>query len=112
MALVLGGAALVLVVFATYAPVLSAGFIWDDEANVIDNATLRSVDGLRQMWFVPRSIQQYYPLMYTSYWIEYQLWGLAPLGYHLVNLLLHGTAVILVWRVLARLRVPGAWLAA
>ncbi len=108
----LGGAALVLIVLVTYAPVLSAGFIWDDEANVLDNVTLRSADGLRQMWFVPRSIQQYYPLMYTSYWIEYRLWGLAPLGYHLVNILLHATAVILVWRVLTRLRAPGAWLAA
>ena len=108
----LRGAVLVAMIFVAYAPVLSAGFIWDDDANVIENATLRSVDGLRQIWFVPRSIQQYYPLMYTSYWFEYQVWGLHPLGYHLVNLLLHSAATLLVWRLLVRLQVPGAWFAA
>ena len=91
-------AGLLLLVTAVYWPTLANGFIWDDDANVIDNATLRSLDGLRQMWFVPRSTQQYYPLMYTSYWVEYQLWGLAPLGYHLVNLLLAAVAAVLVWR--------------
>jgi tetratricopeptide (TPR) repeat protein len=104
--------AIVLAVAVTYLPALTAGFIWDDEANVTENATLRSLDGLWQMWFVPRSIQQYYPLMYTSYWVEYQLWGLAPFGYHLVNIVLHVAAALLVWRVLVVLRVPGAFLAA
>ena len=99
-------------VFVTYAPVLTAGFIWDDEENVVTNGTLRTLDGLRQMWLVPQSIQQYYPLMYTSYWLEYHLWGLSPLGYHLVNVVLHAAAVLLVWRLLLRLQVPGAWLAA
>ncbi|HEY4307853.1 MAG TPA: tetratricopeptide repeat protein [Pirellulales bacterium] len=108
----LGAGAIVLMIVATYAPVWHAGFIWDDEANVIDNTTLRSVDGLRQMWLVPRSIQQYYPLMYTTYWVEYQLWGLQPLGYHLVNISLHAVAALLVWRLLVRLKVPGAWFAA
>ena len=95
----------------TYWPVGKAGYIWDDDANVVDNPTLHSVDGLRQIWFVPGSIQQYYPLMYTSYWLEYRLWGLNPIGYHVVNVLLHATAVILFWRLLVRLRVPGAFLA-
>ena len=104
--------ALMAMVIAAYRPALDAEFIWDDETNVTNNETLRSFDGLRQMWFVPQSIQQYYPLMYTTYWVEYRLWGLRPFGYHLVNILLHGAAVLLVWRVLSQVAVPGAWLAA
>jgi len=103
---------LVVAVLVAYWPSLSAEFIWDDETNITNNQTLRSLDGLRRMWFVPSSIQQYYPLMYTTYWVEYHLWGLAPLGYHLDNILLHTAAALLVWRLLARLQVPGAWLAA
>ena len=105
-------AALAALVLAMYVPALSADFIWDDDENVVTNQTLRSLDGLRQMWFVPGATQQYYPLMYTSYWLEYHLWGLDPLGYHLVNMLLHAAAAVLFWRLLLRLEVPGAWLAA
>ena len=99
-------------VAVAYLPVLKAELIWDDGENITINETLRSLAGLRQMWLVPKSIQQYYPLMYTTYWVEYHLWGVRPFGYHLVNVLLHGANSILVWRLLVRLEVPGAWLAA
>jgi tetratricopeptide (TPR) repeat protein len=110
---VVAPAALLLAMVAVvYLPVSQAKLIWDDGENITTNETLRSWDGLRQMWLVPQSIQQYYPLMYTTYWVEYHLWGLDPLGYHLVNVALHAAASVLVWRLLVRLRVPGAWLAA
>ena len=44
--------------------------------------------------------------------MEYHLWELNPAGYLLVNILLHGMNAVLVWFVLRRLAVPGAWLAA
>lgn len=108
----MAGAALVVLALAVYSGVWQASFIWDDDDYVINNQTLRSAEGLRQIWFVPRSIPQYYPLVHTTFWAEYQLWGLRPAGYHVVNVLLHGVAAILLWRVLLELKVPGAPLAA
>jgi Flp pilus assembly protein TadD len=109
---VLAGGALVSMVLVVYLPLVRAGFIIDDFRNLSANPTLRSPDGLRQIWFAPGSVQQYYPLVYTMHWVECRIWGFGPLGYHLVNVLLHATNVLLVWFVLARLKLPGAWLAA
>ncbi|HEX3726407.1 MAG TPA: hypothetical protein VHV08_09195 [Pirellulales bacterium] len=108
----LWGLALVVLVACVYAPTLGNGFIWDDDAYVEHNPTLLSLAGLRDIWLKPGAVPQYYPLVHTTFWMEHHLWGLDPFGYHLVNLLLHAVAVLLVWRLLVRLAVPGAWLAA
>ena len=91
---------------------MRGGFSWDDDAYVTNNLTLRSILGLSQIWGQLTATPQYYPLVYTSFWLEYHLWGLNPLGYHVVNVLLHALAAMLLWRVLVRLHLPGAWLAA
>jgi len=105
-------AAIAAMTLLAYLPVLRAGFIWDDDDYVTDNQSLRSLEGLRQIWFEPGATHQFYPLVFTSFWIEYHLWGLKPLGYHLDNLLLHVLNSLLFWLVLRRLSVPFAWLAA
>jgi protein O-mannosyl-transferase len=97
---------------AAYWPVAHAGFIWDDDRYVTENPLLTAPDGLRRIWLSFDSPSQYFPLTYTTFFIERYVWGLNPAGYHWVNLLLHAANALLVWRVLARLRVPGAWLAA
>ena len=106
--------ALALLVVASYLPVLGAGFVWDD-AILIETRVLRAWSGLWNIWFSPRDIPReahYWPVVYTSFWLEHKLWGLAPLGYHAVNLLLHIVNVLLIWRLLQRLAAPGAWVVA
>jgi len=106
------GLALVTATVLAYQPVWHAGFIWDDDSYVTDNPALHSLHGLRQIWFEPGATAQYYPLTFTVFWVEYHLWGLQPLGYHLVNVLLHAFNAVLFWLILRGLRIRGAWLAA
>src|SRR5246500_3206450 len=94
-----------------YRPAWNGGFLWDDDVYITNNELLTAPNGLRRIWFSLDAPSQYFPLVYTTFRIEHALWGLNPFGYHCVNLLLHIANALLVWRLLARLKVPGAWLA-
>ena len=107
-----GVALLVLMVATIYLPALRAGTIWDDPEYVTQNTTLRSAEGLKRIWLEPGATPQYYPLVFTTFWLEYRLWELRPFGFHLTNVLLHLANALLLWLLLRRLAVPGAWLAA
>ncbi|HVW20521.1 MAG TPA: tetratricopeptide repeat protein [Opitutaceae bacterium] len=96
---------------AAYLPTLWNGFVWDDDAMLTRNALIRAADGLRRFWFT-RQPADYWPVTSTSLWLEWRLWGPHAAGYHAVNLLLHLAECLLLWRILLRLRVPGAALAA
>jgi tetratricopeptide (TPR) repeat protein len=103
---------LLLATFIVYQPAWHGGFLWDDYCvphgpHDLVHYTLR---GLDDIWFHPT--HQYYPLTYTTCWLEYHIWGFDTTGFHLDNILLHSLSSILVWVILRRLRVPGAWLAA
>ena len=99
-------------VFVAYVPAIQAGFIWDDDDYVQENPVLRSDEGLRIMWTEPMSIPQWYPVVHTTFWVEFRLWGLNPLGYHVTNVLIHIASTVLLFFVLRRLAVTGALLAA
>jgi Tfp pilus assembly protein PilF len=103
---------IVLATFLAYAPALHGEFIWDDNQYIRDNAELRSPHGLWAIWFDPMATPQYHPLVFSSYWLEYRLWGLDTLGYHVDNVALHAATALLLWRVLGALGVPGGALAA
>ncbi len=95
----------------TYWPVLHAGLVWDDDAH-ITRPELRSVLGLWKIWFEPGATQQYYPFLHSAFWVEHRMWGDAPLGYHLANVLLHALAAWFLFLLLRRLSLPGARVAA
>ena len=104
--------ALVAMTAVAYVPAVRGGFVWDDDQYVTGNKTLQSARGLVSIWFEPGTTVQYYPLSFTTFWLERQAWGLNPAGYHLTNILLQGINAVLLWLVLRQLAVPGAWLAA
>jgi tetratricopeptide (TPR) repeat protein len=105
-------ALLVAATVLAYQPAWHAGFIWDDDVYVTNNRLLTAPDGLKRIWFSLDSPSQYFPLVYTVLRMERHAWGLASGGYHWVNILLHAANALLLWRVLRRLAVPGAWLGA
>src|SRR5512138_2087195 len=80
---------LALLVLLAYSSVFTAGFIWDDDAYVTQNHLLETLTGLFRIWFSPGATPQYYPMVFTVFWVEYHLWGHNPVGYHLVNITLH-----------------------
>jgi tetratricopeptide (TPR) repeat protein len=110
----MAGLALALLACAAYAPVLRAGFIWDDEA-MTGYPAIGKPGGIFEIWSKPTNNpneSHYWPLTYSSFWLERRLWGPGPLGYHLDNVLLHAANTLLLWRLLRRLGLRGAWLGA
>src|SRR5687767_5411298 len=107
-----GAGAIVTLTALAYLPAFGAGFIWDDPDYILNNPTLRSPEGLARMWTDRHALPQWYPLVHTTFWVEYQLWGTNPAGYHAVNVALHALSAIVLWRLLKRINLPGAWLAA
>ena len=103
---------LVALPIVAYRPAWHAGFVWDDDRWVTRNPLVSAPDGLYRIWFSTDSPSQYFPLVTTTFRFEHALWGLSASGYHGLNILLHAINALLVWRLLARLRVPGAWFAA
>ena len=88
-----------LLVLVVYQPSLDNGFILDDDMYVEENPTLRTLTGLRDIWFkfgraavLPAGAQHVLDRVSPV--------GLWPAGYHAVNLSLHATSVLLLWRLL------------
>ena len=94
--------------FLAYVPALSAGFVWDDNDWLTENPAVTDAGGLARIWSGEARLQ-YYPLLFTVFWIEYHLWGLAPAGYHAVNIFFHACNAFLLGLVLRRLEIRGGW---
>lgn len=97
-------------VLAVYQPIWRAGFIWSDDSHVAANSRVVGPGGFADIWADAAASDA--PLTTTTFWVLHKLCGLDPLPYHVVNVLLHAASAVLLWLVLRRLRVPGAWFGA
>src|SRR5271157_3941432 len=92
---------------AAFGASLGSGFHFDDYA-IFSDPALTSPWGWLQIW----GWRQTRPLTYLTFWLNYQTGGQDPLGYHVLNLLLHLGAVLLAYECLRRLLPERAALAA
>ena len=104
------GLGLVTAVVLCFSPALPGDFLWDDDLHITANPTIVGPLGLKEIWTTAAA--NYFPLVLTNFWVQHALWGLNPFGYHVVTLLFHALAAVLLWRVLVRLNARGAWLGA
>jgi hypothetical protein len=101
-------AVLVAAIFSTYWPVADAGFVFDDDPLVLTNPCIIAGDSLYRIWLTSENYE-YLPITYSVFWLEHELWGTNPMGYHLVSVGLHAANAILLWLLLRRLGLGGAW---
>ena len=84
---------------AAYLGVLRCGFVWDDDDIVVNNVVIRNIRRAlipfgSAYWrtYHMSAGQIYRPIRTVSLAVDYAVWGLNPMGFHLTNVLLHALA--------------------
>jgi tetratricopeptide (TPR) repeat protein len=106
--LVWGAAAILVLAVAVYAWAAWVGQLFWQDRPTLDGAT--SIFSLTHFW--TQAGGDYRPLSLSVLWLERRGFGRSPLPYHCVGIALHAASSILLWLILRRLNVRGAWLAA
>lgn len=93
---------IILGTFYVYSHAIKGPFIWDDEHFILRNPSIRSVNMVpeyftsKDTFAMDGNFAIYRPLRNISYLIDYIMFGLNPLGFHFINLLLHVQNIVLV----------------
>ncbi len=109
--MLIGVALIVITAFLAYLPSLSGGFILDDYLLLTNSYLIKASDGLYRFWCTTEA-NDYWPVSNTSLWFEWRLWGTNATGYRVTNLILHAAESLLIWIILRKLSLPGAFWAA
>ena len=100
---------MVVILTIIYSAALNNPFIWDDYFHVVENTFIKDWRYIPQIFtsdvffFAPQRSNFYRPLQSLSYMIDYTVWKLNPLGYHLTNVLIHLFNIILIYLLLSKL---------
>lgn len=85
-----------------YLNTLYNDFVYDDAYIITENYFIKTLKNLPKLFhkdYLPLSGElSYRPVVTITYFTDYVLWHLNPLGYHLTNILLHAVNVFLFYR--------------
>ncbi|MDP7554846.1 MAG: tetratricopeptide repeat protein [Nitrospinota bacterium] len=99
---------IVLLTFLAYSPALNGDFIWDDDLHITKKKAVIGEESFKRIWTTSDAV--YYPLVLTTFWVEWRLWSGQPMGFHIVNVLLHVINAILLCFLFHQLGIKWAWL--
>ncbi len=87
---------LALVTLVVFSPTLWNSFVeWDDQVNLVNNPYYRGLGWRELQWMFTTIVMGHYiPLTWLTFGVDYLLWGMNPVGYHLTNLLLHAANAV------------------
>src|SRR3989475_7927741 len=89
---------------AAFLPTLQNQFVsWDDDKNFLDNPHYRGLAWTHLRWMWTTHLGHYIPLTWMTLGLDYLLWGLNPVGYHLMSLLLHAANAVVFFFVVRRI---------
>src|SRR3989442_2372387 len=94
----------VLCTLAAFLPTLQNHFVnWDDDKNFLDNHHYRGLTWQQLSWMWTTHLGHYIPLTWMTLGMDYLLWGMNPVGYHLTSLLLHAASAVVFYFVVVRI---------
>jgi tetratricopeptide (TPR) repeat protein len=75
--------------FAVFVPTLKNGFVWDDLTEIVArDSSLNFSNTISKIEHTGRKYH-YRPILFSSWVVDYKIWGLSPFGFHLSNVLFH-----------------------
>ncbi len=85
---------------------LNSPFHFDDYHSILKNPYIRNLSNIPkflinpEMFSVDKTAKMYRPLLLITYALNYKIGGYNPLGYHIVNILLHTLNTLLIYFIL------------
>lgn len=87
--------------FCVYSNALENGFVYDDSFTIVENHFIKDLENIPDLfnsnYFKWSAELSYRPLVTFSYFIDYSIWRLNPLGYHLSNIFIHIINCLLIY---------------
>ena len=87
---------------------LDNDFVFDDESVVVNNIALQEFSNIPKYFAggegFHKVIGRYYrPIVSTLYTVDYAIWGLNPMGFHITNIIIHVISCLLLFAILMQL---------